>query len=140
MQARNLGIVLAENPRIEELGLSLQDSTIPQDAVSDNLDPNKDHNMFCTWICDKFSDDVKQAPLRLRRLHLDKPLDINSRDLARLTHRQVLEQVFQWAGQVDTEWTPFCIKSPDYTVFSYAACPALWEDFPAAVWGRHHRF
>ena len=60
-QARNLRIVLAENPQLRELSVSIQASAIPQDGdeVWELEEPEAEHKMFFTWICDKLSDHRK---------------------------------------------------------------------------------
>jgi hypothetical protein len=128
-QARNLGVVLAENPQLRELSLSIQASAIPQDGDEawELEEPEAEHNMFCTWICDEFSDRRKQAPLSLRRIHLGKPLAVNATDFARLTKGHLLEQAFQYAGQVGDGMMVFAMVDPDLMIFSSETCPALWE-------------
>jgi len=131
IQARNLGTVLADNPQLRELSLSIQPSAIPQsgDDVWKLDEPGADHKMFCTWLCDEFSDRRKQAPLSLRRIYLGEPIAINATDFARLTQGQTLEQLFQYTGPIDNgdEIWVWAMLDPDLMVFSHETCPNLYE-------------
>jgi hypothetical protein len=101
-QARNFGVAVAGNPQLRGLSLFIQASAIPQDGDEawELEEPEAEHNMFCTWICDEFSDGRKQGLLSLHRIHLGKPITVNAADFTRSTKEHVLEQVFQYAGQV----------------------------------------
>jgi hypothetical protein len=127
VQARNLAVVLAENPRLTNLAISLQDSAIQQRYLTDNLeDPKMEHNKFCWRICSTFSNERRQGPLSLRRLHVDKPLELALADLARLTNPAPLEQVYQFVGDFEDFISP-SRKDPDFMVFSHENCPNLRE-------------
>jgi hypothetical protein len=127
VQARNLAVVLAENPGLTGLALSLQDSAIQQGYITDDLeDPQMEHNKFCWRMCSTFSNELKQGPLSLRRLHLGKPFEMTSTDLARLTNPALLEQVYQFVGDFEDFLSPYR-KDPDFMVFSHENCPNLWE-------------
>jgi hypothetical protein len=68
---------LAENPRLTTLELSLQYSATQQGYRIDNLeDPELEHNKFCWRMCSAFSNELKQLPLSLQRLHLGKVLEL----------------------------------------------------------------
>jgi hypothetical protein len=119
----NLAAVLAENPRLTTLALSLQYSAIQQGYRIDNLeDPELEHNKLCWRMCSTFSNELKQPPLSLRRLHLGKVLKLTWTESGAPHQTRAARAGYQFVGEFE-DFISICVEDPELMVFSHENSP-----------------